>query len=57
MRYYKYTQLNGNTFYVKIVDGIDFHIPPDELNNDYQEYLKWVEEGNTAEEYNPGGIE
>jgi hypothetical protein len=32
-------------------------IPFDENNRDYKEYLKWVEEGNTAEEYNPGGIE
>tara|TARA_R100001086_G_scaffold231927_1_gene152890 strand:+ start:46 stop:228 length:183 start_codon:yes stop_codon:yes gene_type:complete len=24
-------------------------IPPDEGNTDYQEYLKWVEQGNTAE--------
>jgi hypothetical protein len=31
-------------------------IPSDEANTDYQEYLKWVEEGNIAEEYNPGGI-
>lgn len=22
-------------------------IPPDERNKDYQEYLKWLEEGNT----------
>ena len=26
-----------------------FHIPFNESNNDYQEYLKWVAEGNTAE--------
>jgi 3-dehydroquinate synthase class II len=32
-------------------------IPFDELNNDYQEYLKWVAEGNTAEEYIPEGTE
>ena len=25
------------------------HIPFDEGNTDYQEYLKWVAEGNTAE--------
>jgi len=24
-------------------------IPKDEANTDYQEYLKWVDEGNTAE--------
>jgi hypothetical protein len=28
-------------------------IPFDEANNDYQEYLKWVAEGNAAEEWIP----
>lgn len=32
-------------------------IPTDEGNLDYQEYLKWVQEGNIAEEWNPGGIQ
>jgi hypothetical protein len=32
-------------------------IPFDENNKDYQEYLKWISEGNVAEEINPGGIE
>ena len=56
MKYYTYTQPNSNTFYVKIVNGIEFHIPPDLANNDYKEYLKWVEEGNIPEEYNFEGI-
>jgi len=28
-------------------------IPMDEANTDYKEYLQWVAEGNTAEEYIP----
>ena len=30
-------------------------IPINEANKDYQTYLEWVAEGNTAEEWNPGG--
>lgn len=33
-------------------DGSILFIPMDEANSDYQTYLKWVTESNTAEEVN-----
>ena len=35
----------------KIVDDKEWSIPPVADNTDYQEYLKWVAEGNEAEEW------
>ena len=39
--------------YIHREDGAQF--PCNEANPDYQEYLAWVAEGNTAEEWNPNG--
>ena len=40
---------NPDTVVKKIVDGAVNFIPCDSANTDYQEYLAWVAEGNTAE--------
>ena len=49
MTYKKTKDANGNACDVirRIADGAC--IPPNEGNTDYQEYLEWVAEGNTAE--------
>tara|TARA_A100001015_G_C15015080_1_gene725102 strand:+ start:1884 stop:2048 length:165 start_codon:yes stop_codon:yes gene_type:complete len=39
--------LNGDEFVIRLSDNT--FIPFDPANTDYQEYLKWLAEGNTPE--------
>ena len=43
--------ISGNIQFVKRTDasGAIAFVPFDDANNDYQEYLEWVAEGNTPE--------
>jgi hypothetical protein len=40
----------GNELNVILRKTDNAYIPKNEANTDYQEYLAWVDEGNTAEE-------
>ena len=51
MALYKLHKSEDGTISVvfKQIDGLKISIPFNEANTDYQEYLEWVAEGNTAE--------
>jgi hypothetical protein len=52
---YKIINFNFGGYCIKRLKDSSY-IPVDKENNDYQEYLQWILEGNEAEEYNPEGI-
>jgi hypothetical protein len=51
--YYLFTTNEVNVVLRFLENGNQMCIPMDEANTDYQQYLAWVAEGNTAEEWTP----
>ena len=49
---FKYYQLTRHDA-IHIIRADGAFIPESNANSDYQAYLAWVAEGNTAEEWNP----
>jgi hypothetical protein len=47
-----YTSLYGDVI-LKLSDNAVSFVPADEANSDYQQYLAWLAEGNTPEEWQP----
>lgn len=43
-----YTDIEKSNCLLRVIDNT--WIPMEEINPNYQEYLKWLEEGNTPEE-------
>ena len=50
--YLNSTNINNDTV-VMVENSIVSCVPADEANPDYQQYLAWLAEGNTPEEWQP----
>ena len=51
--FYTHTTALVKLVIVEVLENQTRWIPPDEANADYQRYLAWVAEGNTAEPWQP----
>jgi hypothetical protein len=57
VEWFKRTNAGYPDAIVMVCGGVMSHVPTDPANSDYQQYLAWVAEGNTAEEWSPNASE
>lgn len=53
IKYFIEKPLLGDDNIIMVIDNVISFIPNDIANSDYQNYLAWLEEGNTPEEWKP----
>ena len=57
IQYFIEKPLLGDDNLIMVVENTISFVPTDPSNSDYQQYTRWLEEGNTPEEWNPDNID